>query len=148
MMSEKLDQLLLILLGAGWSEKKVLDLVEELGALSASDIKLRNRTLRKALQKVRAPDTVGKSRTMPVDRAMKTLRSSGPYTESEIMELVASIAHRETGNLGALKKGGLRQLLLDLQARVGPDRMLELIKAVRNDLVHNPRPGWSITDVR
>lgn len=146
-MTDSTDGLLILLLGSGWSEKKVR---ETLGAIKRSDPEealRRFRTLKRALAKIPNKTPLPDDHSA-VDRAMKILNSVGPYSENEIAELLSSRVGSDLYVGQSLPKGGLRTHLTSLADRLSGEELVKIAAAIRNDLAHNPRPGWSLKDVK
>ena len=149
-MPQSLDSLLTLLAGAGWSDKKLQDLLEQIRREDPTVLLKSFRGYRRGLA-----DAQKKGRSKPtesldkaVGQALKLLQSAGPYTESEILEALNAEAVHFGMTIPTVAKGGLRTWLAAFGAAVGADKMKRVATAVRNDFVHHPRPGWTVRDVK
>lgn len=147
-MTNATDNLLLLMIGSGYSDKRVKNALDELSASDTEVTVRRFRALKRALSNVPTPKPkTTRSISSDVEKALKLLRSSGPYSEHEMARLLNDRA----GDLfigTSVPKGGLQAWLNSFSEAVGSDKMLDMVSRLRNELVHNPRPGWSIKDVR
>lgn len=148
MMQDKLDNVLLLFIAAGWPERRILENIEGFRELPPREVSKRVKALKKTLSNHRNPATAQRdTRDRAVSAALKLLRSAGPYTESEIIEAIAIQAGPDILRKSNVQKGGVRDWLVSLADEIGADRMSKIVKQARNELVHNPRPGWTINDV-
>ncbi|MGX7951750.1 hypothetical protein ACWPM1_04205 [Tsuneonella sp. HG249] len=149
-MAEKFDSFLFFLLGAGWSDRKVRDLLSEVSASDPDKIVKRFRALKRAtsakVKTVTKPKTFV-DRDRAINQALKLLRSVGPYSESELRDLLVFRRGASAGS-SDIPKGGMRALLEAMVDESSPESMLAAVKSVRNDLVHNPAGGWTTRDLR
>jgi hypothetical protein len=137
------------MISAGWPEKKITDLIEEVRNLDVDAIRKRSKALKRTLAKHQAPDAKkAESTAAATDRALKMLRSAGPYSESELLNLLTRETKSDLLDFGKHSKGSLRGWLLNYSTEHSADEMIKVVGHVRNQLVHNPPPGWSIRDVR
>jgi hypothetical protein len=147
-MADKIDDLLLLFIGAGWPEKRVLESADAIRSTASPDISKRYKALKKTLAKHRSPMALQRdARDRAIESSLKLLRSIGPYSESEIIEAIAAQAELNAVRSGQIHKGGIKEWLTALANDYGTDKMAMLVKQVRNELIHNPRPGWTIKDV-
>ena len=148
-MTDSLDTLFVLLIGTGMSDRKVRDLLVAVKEADTDYALKRLRAFRKAVQNV-PPQKILKKRSIEeeVDSALSKLRSLGQYSEAEISDFLFSSNELNLSDTPRIPKGGLRAWLLDVAKRGGIEQMSNIVNAVRNDLAHNPRAGWTTKDLR
>ena len=148
-MTEKFDNFLFLMMGAGWSDKKVRDFLYEVERSDPEAFIKRFRTLKRmtSIKPKLASAKKQLNREQAMNQALKLLRSAGPYSENEIQAALLS-AQVKPIRLNYQLKGGIASLLEAITDAIGPEEMLATVKSVRNLLVHNPTPGWTTRDLK
>ena len=148
-MEKNLDPVWLLLIGAGFSDKRVKETLTLLAELDDDSALKRFRALKRAIanaQKIPPP----RSRTIEDDISdwLKLLRAAGPFSESEVIAALAMRSHPSLFLTPTSSKGSLKQWLERAASELGQDDVGKLVTRVRNDLAHDKRPGWTTKDLR